>query len=228
MPEEKGFGSKLVGLFIQTNEQPEEETDESPTSSGKGEKSAAEVVAELAGSSAPNKKTTGPTATASAAKAAAAPPVVLPKVDGPVTPAAVDFDAVFKSAGMDVNELDRVRKAEELLKTLPESTPHEVKRQIVEASLKAFGVDITKISGAADNQLKALDTFVRVNEQQTAKTIAEAQAQIQSLEDKVINLRVDIDKKTMSLAQTSAAAQLRKTQVSSVLAFFQSPNPPKP
>jgi cell division protein FtsB len=145
---------------------------------------------------------------------------------GPVTPAQVDFDAVFKTAGMDLADLDRVRKAEELLKGLPEATPVEVKRQIVEASLKAFGFDVAKIIGAAQNQLKALDTYVRLNEQQTAKGITDAQAQIAQLEDKVISLRADINKRTDQLASIAAAAEGRKGQVHSVLQFFTAPGAP--
>ena len=147
----------------------------------------------------------------------------LPPPSGPVTAAQVDFDAVFKTTGLDASDLDRVRKAEELLKGLPEATPVEVKRQIVEASLKAFGFDVAKIVGAAQQQLKALDTWVRLNEQQTAKAVADAQTQIAQLEDKVISLKADINKRADTLASLSAAADGRKGQVHRVLEFFSAP-----
>ena len=220
MPEEKGLGSKLLGLFVETKETPAGGTDAvEPAESG--EKSAAELVAELAGQSAPRRAAPPPPGAAplnAAPPRATVAPVATPT--GPVTPAQVDFDAVFKTAGMDAGDLDRVRKAEELLKGLPESTPTDVKRQIVEASLKAFGFDITKIVAAANNQLKALDTYVRLNEQQTAKSITDAQTQIAQLEDKVITLRADITKRTEQLASVAAAADGRKGQVHRVLEFF--------
>ena len=150
----------------------------------------------------------------------------MPAPSGPVTAAQVDFDAVFKTTGLDASDLDRVRKAEELLKGLPESTPVDVKRQIVEASLKAFGFDITKIIGAAQQQLKALDTWVRLNEQQTVKGITDAQTQIAQLEDKVISLKADITKRTDQLASLTAAAEGRKGQVHRVLEFFNAPAAP--
>lgn len=217
MPEEKGLGSKLLGLFVEVDDKKG-----APPDAGEGgEKSAAELVQELAQQAAP-----APAQAAGHApspKPAAAPPSAAaprPKPPADVQPAKLDFDAVFKSAGVDPQELDRVRKAEELLKGLPEGTPDGLKRQIVEASLKAFGIDLQKISQAATNQLKALDTFSRLKEQQTSKAIQDAQAQIAQLEDKVIGLRADIDKRNTELAQTQAAAELRRAEVQRVLTFF--------
>jgi hypothetical protein len=152
-------------------------------------------------------------------------PKPTPIASEPVAPAKVDFDAVFKNAGIDPQALDRVRKAEDLLKNLPDSASEELKRQIVEASLKAFGFEIAKIVEAVLTQTKALDAYVRVNEQQTAKAITDAQAQIARLEDQVITLRADIDKRTNTLAGLAAAADVRKRQVSKVLDFFHTPSP---
>lgn len=226
MPEEKGLGSKILGLFVEVKDDGTPVEGTPAVERADGEKSAAELVAELAGQSAPRK---GPaTVAAPPSPTATAAPVSVPRPAGPVTPAEVDFDQVFRGAGMDVGELDRVRKAEELLKSLPEATPVEVKRQIVEASLKAFGFDIAKIVGAAQNQLKALDTYVRVNEQGTAKALTDAQQQIAQLEDKIISLRADINTRTEKLAGVSAAADARKAQVHRVLDFFQAPAAPAP
>lgn len=230
MPEDKSLGSKILGLFVETRD------DGTPTAEGTpavevAEKSAAQLVAELASQSAP-KKGALPAEGPAPRGAGATAPRPLPSVPvpaGPVAPATVDFDAVFKNAGLDPAELDRVRKAEELLKGLPEGTPKEVKRQIVEASLKAFGFDVQKIGHAAQNQLKAVDTWVRVTEQQTAKAIADAQGQIAQLEDKVISLRADITKRSEQLASMAAAADLRRSQVGKVLEFFQlEPSAPGP
>ena len=220
MPEEKGLGSKFLGLFVESKDGTPDEGTEAVERSDK-EKTPAELVAELAGQSAPKK---GPVA--SPGPAAPPPRPAMPAPSGPVTAAQVDFDAVFKTTGLDASDLDRVRKAEELLKGLPESTPIDVKRQIVEASLKAFGFDIAKIVGAAQQQLKALDTWVRLNEQQTVKGITDAQTQIAQLDDKVISLKADITKRTDQLASLTAAAEGRKGQVHRVLEFFNAPAAP--
>ncbi|PZR07573.1 MAG: hypothetical protein DI536_27265 [Archangium gephyra] len=223
MPEEKGLGSKLLGLFVEVKDDGTPADGTAAVEKADGEKTAAELVAELAGQSAPKRGAASPPAPVAAAPAAK---VSVPTHSGPVTPAQVDFDVVFKSAGMDAADLDRVRKAEELLKSLPESTPIDVKRQIVEASLKAFGFEISKIVTAAQNQLKAVDTYVRLNEQQTAKAITDAQAKIAQLEDQVITLKADITRRTEQLAGVGAAAENRKQQVNQVLGFFGAPAAP--
>lgn len=208
---EKGFGSKLKGLFF---EKGEEGSEEQPA----GGKTAADLVAELAAQSGATPQPGAP----------GAPPPPPPSnlntqkmASGVGAPA--DFDSIFKDAGMDIAELDRVKKAEDLLKGLPESTPQDVKRQIVEASLKAFGFELDKIVIAANNQKRALDTYVRVNEQATAKSITDAEAQIKGLHEKIAALKADIEKRTRHLSSLSEAATNRKTQVQKVIEFFERP-----
>lgn len=219
MPDDKSLGKRILGLFVESVD----ETKPSADPDIEGTSSAADEIAALAKQSAPQ---AAPIA-APTPKTVAAPsprPVATAAATA-VEPAKVDFDGVFKNAGIDPQALDRVRKAEELLKNLPDSASDEVKRQIVEASLKAFGFEISKILEAVVTQTKALDTYVRINEQQTAKAITDAQAQIAKLEDQVITLRADIDKRTTALASIAAAADVRKRQVSKVLDFFQAPSP---
>ena len=223
MPDDKGLRSKILGVFFENESSREKkadsDSDDRDVSGVAAEKSAADIVAELAmqgGRGAP-----GAASRPVSPMAARAP---APSSSGgsaaTAAPANVDFDSVFKNAGMDAGELDRVRKAEELLKGLPEATPHEVKKQIVEASLKAFGFEVGKIAMAAQNQMKAVETFVKVNEQQTAKAITDATNKIGQLEEQIINLRVDIDKRAQSLAAVASAADVRRSQVQKVLEFF--------
>jgi CHASE3 domain sensor protein len=98
-----------------------------------------------------------------------------------------------------------------------------VKKQIVEASLKAFGFEIDKILLAANNQKRALDAYVKVNETSTAKAIDDAQKQIQSLTEKIAGLRTDIEKRTHTLSSVTQSAQTRKADVQKVIDFFQTP-----
>jgi len=225
MPDDKSLGKRILGLFVESVPEGDSET---KTEDGEAP-SAADEIAAIARQSAP-----GATASASAVPSHRAPlsssptlvqHLVQPALAAePVVPAKVDFDAVFKNAGIDPQALDRVRKAEDLLKNLPDSASDDLKRQIVEASLKAFGFEISKIVEAVQTQTKALDAYVRVNEQQTAKALTDAQAQIAKLEDQVITLRADIDKRTNTLAGLAAAADVRKRQVSKVLDFFHPPS----
>jgi len=240
MADQKGIGSKILGLFVETGGGELETGDDSAEAGGDREKTAAEQVAELAsqvGSGAAVKRAPGPGKPVasggsppglSTAKAEEPLPPG-PRLDKATAPAAgppVDFESIFKTAGMDAAELDRVKKAEELLKGLPETTPLEIKKQIVEASLKAFGFEISKIVLAAQNQKKAIDTYVRVNETGTAKALQDAEAQIQALNDKIAALRADIEKRTAGLLGLNASAQARKAEVQKVIDFFQGPPSP--
>lgn len=225
MPDDKSLGKRILGLFVESapaegDPDTKPPDDETP--------SAADEIAALARQSAPASAAAVPPGPAPSSRSPmSAPASKLPPME-PVAPAKVDFDAVFKNAGIDPQALDRVRKAEDLLKNLPDSASEEVKRQIVEASLKAFGFEISKIVEGVQTQTKALDAYVRVNEQQTAKAITDAQAQIAKLEDQVITLRAEIDKRTNALAGLAAAADVRKRQVSKVLDFFHTPSPAAP
>ncbi len=223
MAEQKGLGSKFLGLFVEKEgkplEAPEAEAQE-------GEKSAADLVAELAGQTAP--KPGKPAASHPPAATPEPPPTNL-KTEKLATGAPpTDFDTIFKDAGMDVGELDRVKKAEELLKTLPADAPVSMKRQIVEATLRTMGFEVAKIVQAANNQKRALDTYVKVNEGAAQKGTTEAQNQIRQLDEKIIALKVEIDKRAQTLQQVRAAADARKAEVQKVLEFFAQPEPPKP
>src|SRR5438270_4826520 len=63
---------------------------------------------------------------------------VFQKEPPPATKGEVDFAKVFEAADIDADEQARVAKSLDLVKSLPEGTDPAVKKQIVEASLKAF------------------------------------------------------------------------------------------
>jgi hypothetical protein len=225
MSDQKSFGSKILGIFVETDERKEREAP--PPSSG-GDKSAADLVAELAaaGAAVPGGRRAPPAAAQAPEPAAPLPPLSADALPAKVPSSPADFDAIFRELGMDAAELDRVRKAEELLKSLPDATPHAVKKQIVEASLKAFGFDLDKIVLAAQNQRRALDAYVKVNETATAKALQDAEAQVRALNEKITALRADIEKRTQGLTQISTAVQSRKQEVQRVIDFFQGTPPP--
>lgn len=225
MPEDKGIGSKILGLFVEHDGEAKPKDDGELSRFGlKTPKTPAEEVAELAraaGAAAP------PSPQAPHPSPAEPPPPPL-KLAPASTPAPVDFAAIFKDAGMDPAELDRVSQAEALLSKLPATIGQAEKRAIVEASLKAFGFEVEKIAAAAQNQKRALDAYVKVNETATAKANQEAEAKIKSLNEQIAQLRADVEKRGAGLTQLTAKAQDRKAQVQKVLDFFSSPEPPKP
>jgi len=214
---EKKIGSKLLGLFVETDSPGGDE--ELPA---KGGRSPADLVAEIAGNTAPRRAppASGPMP-AMPQGAPAAAPRNLPVPSG----APMDFEAVFREAGMDPADLDRVKKAEDLLRGLPSGTPDAVKRQIVEASLKAFGFDLAQIVASAQNQRKALDAYVRVHDGATQKAMADTQAEILKLNERIASLKADIEKRQAAQAGLSAQAEARKAEVQKVIEFFQAPQP---
>src|SRR5262245_47692600 len=83
--------------------------------------------------------------------------------------AAVDIDAIYRAAKLSSEERDRVGRAEELLHLLPSSASQT--REVVDATLRAFGVDGTKIVEAASKQLRALEAFIRFSHEQTQRVL---------------------------------------------------------
>src|SRR5579859_2329263 len=87
--------------------------------------------------------------------------------EGPPKPAgdgSVDFSAVFRKAGISPEEGDRVEKALALLSQLPAETPQGVKKQIVETSLKTFGVPVDSIIETAVAEIEALQGSIKSGE----------------------------------------------------------------
>jgi hypothetical protein len=221
MPDDKSLGKRILGLFVEVDEG-------APSQKASDEvegDSPADELARLARETTAATKAPAPATPSPATAKPATTSAPLPMPSTPVAPATIDFDAVFKNAGVDPQALDRVRKAESLLQTLPDGASEELKLQIVQASLKAFGFEVAKIVEAVDLQLDALKTYVRVNEQQTAKAVADAQAQVARLDDQIITLKADIDRRTTALAALASAAEVRRQQVSKVADLFHAPAP---
>ena len=101
----------------------------------------------------------------------------------------VDFDQVFEAAGIDGDERQRVSRTLELLTSLPPGTEDAVKKQIVMASLRAFGVPIEKIIEAGAQELQALDGYIRAGAADTEKVTAEADLRIKQYEEEIVKLK---------------------------------------
>ena len=132
----------------------------------------------------------------------------------------VDFDAVFEAAGIDTDERERVAKAGELLASLPADTAVAVKKQIVEASLKAFGVPIDKIIESGVSEIQALEGYIRAGAADTQKLLEESTHRIQQFEDEVKRIRLVMEQRVQEQQAVSAACNTKKLQVQHVLEFF--------
>ena len=132
MTEKKGWGSTVAGWFIERDEPA------APASPDIGDVPEPPLPANL-------ESYTTPSPTQSVFQTAPPPP----------TGGQVEFPAVFSAAGVDQDEQQRVARTTDLLRSLPAGTDAAVKKQIVEASLKAFGVPIEKIIEATVEEIQA-------------------------------------------------------------------------
>lgn len=141
--------------------------------------------------------------------------------DPPAAPGGqVDFDAVFEAAGIDSDERQRVNRATELLGSLPEETPVGVRRQIVEASLKAFGVPIEQIIEAGVSEIQALEGYIRAGAADTQQLLEESARRIQQYEEEIRQIRQVMDARVKEQQGVTAACNARKLEVQRVLEFF--------
>jgi hypothetical protein len=138
----------------------------------------------------------------------------------PVVDGKVDFDAVFEAGGVDVDERERILKAKSLLDSLPESTDVTVKKQIVEASLKAFGVPIEKIIEAGAAEIQALEFYIRSGAVDTEKVLQDGTVRIQQYEQEIQNLRRIMEDRVKEQNSVVASCNAKKLEVQKVLEFF--------
>jgi len=156
--------------------------------------------------------------------AAASPPEVQPVafVTEPPAPSGgtVDFAGVFDAAGVDAGERDLFAKAQSLLGSLPPGTDPAVRKQIVEASLKAFGVPVDKIIEAGVESIQALEGYLRKTAADTASTAREVQTIVAGYEQKIAEARALLDRKLQEQASVQTSCNSKKLEVQRVLEFF--------
>jgi hypothetical protein len=162
-------------------------------------------------------------AAAIAAAAAAPPPTPVIFDKEPPAPGGdgqVAFDEVFSAAGIEAAERERVDKAQQLLSSLPAETPVVAKKQIVEASLKAFGVPIDNIIETGVAEIQALEGYIRKNASDTQQLLQEATGRIAQFEEEIKKLRGRMEQQVQQQQGIAAACNTRKLDIQKVLEFF--------
>lgn len=132
----------------------------------------------------------------------------------------VDFDAVFEAAGIGADERQRVAKTMELLRALPSDAPTPVKKQIVEASLNAFGVPIDQIIGSAVSEIQALEGYIRAGAADSQQVLADGEQRIKTLEEQVRQIRAVMEQRIQEQQVAVRACNDRKLGIQQVLEFF--------
>jgi hypothetical protein len=193
---EKGWGKSVLGWFVVSDDDP-------------GKAPAADAESLIA------KYAAAPTA------GAAAPVAV--ELKGPVPAVAdgkVDFTQVFEAAGIDADERGRVDKARELLRSLPSETPQPVKKQIVEASLRAFGVPTAKIIEAGVAEIQALESVIQKGQADAQGVVADGNKRIADLEKQMGEVRVVMQQAVADQEARTRLANAEKLGIQQVLEFF--------
>jgi hypothetical protein len=141
--------------------------------------------------------------------------------DPPAAPGGqVDFKAVFEAAGIDDEQAGRVERAQELLASLPGETPAAVRKQIVEASLTAFGVSIDKIIEGGVAEIQALEGYIRTGAADTQTLLAESAARIKKFEDEILRIRTVMDQRVQEQQAVAKGCNERKLGIQQILEFF--------
>jgi hypothetical protein len=197
----KSWGESVVGWFVEQDE-PEEKK---PAK----KKSVAETLAAIEEEE--------------AARPAPPPNAVALEGEVPEPPepgGGLDFTAVYKAAGITDETQDHVEKAINLLDTLPSDATDEVKRQIVEASLKAFGYPVDQIIEAGAREIQALQAFIELGQRKTHTLVAESNARIEALKQEMAQIEEQVEAKLAAQTRLANQCNQQKLRVQGVLEFF--------
>jgi hypothetical protein len=205
MTEKKGWGSTVAGWFIQRDEDAGREP-----GGGMSAEDAEALINEASGAASSPEAYANPSPTQNVFQTA--PP--------PAAGGQVDFEAVFDAAGVDAEERGRVARTVDLLRSLPAGTDAAVKKQIVEASLKAFGVPIEKIIEAGVEEIQALDGYIRNGAADNEKLMQESDSRIKHYEEEIRNIRAIMQQSVSELQNVIKVCNDKKLEVQQVLEFF--------
>lgn len=216
---EKSWGDTVVGWFIV------KDGEETQNVQSEADLTADELIAKYAnqtplnseGENAATEETTAATTTTTPSQQHVPENYGTPP---PIVDGKVDFDAVYETGGVDKEERDRVAKAKSLLDSLPEGTDVTVKKQIVEASLNAFGVPIEQIIEAGVAEIEALEFYIRSGANDTEKVLQDGASRIQNYELEIQNLRKIMEDRVKEQNSVITACNAKKLEVQTVLEFF--------
>lgn len=154
---------------------------------------------------------------ATAAPSAAATGGSAPEVGADGT---LDFNSVFKKAGITEQEADRVSRALALLSQLPAETPIAVKKQIVEAALNSFGVPIESIIESAVAEIEALHACISAGQSATEGLLEQSQARIEQLRQQMADVQEVILARQSEQRALEQQARAHGLKVQQILEFF--------
>ena len=103
---------------------------------------------------------------------------------------------------------------------LPAETPREVKKQIVEASLKAFGYPVEKIIESGAMEIQALEIYIQSGQKDTQSLLVESQKRLAELDAEIGRVKKVMDDQVAAQFALTNACNDAKLKVQEVLEFF--------
>lgn len=144
----------------------------------------------------------------------------VPRIEG----STVDIGAVYDYGQVTAEECDRVRRASHLLASLPTHVPIGHRKQVVDATLNAFGVSEEKIVDAAAKQLEALEGFIRASQGQTQRLLDQGNQRIAQLEAEIRSCRQLQEAAKGEQEARARTLNAEMVRVQQVLKFFADAN----
>ncbi len=135
-------------------------------------------------------------------------------------PPRFDGVAVLEAAGVAAEPREKVERTLELLKALPAETPAPVRKNIVEASFKAFDISIKAIVEAASAHVTAFDNYVAAGHKQLDALRKESEQRIAELEAEIYKIQKRLELATSDQASLDDATLAATDRVRPVLGFF--------
>jgi hypothetical protein len=138
----------------------------------------------------------------------------------PVEPAKLDCPGIYRAAGLTDEDLSQVEHAEQLLKTLPANLPLETQKQILEGTLKTFGVDPARIHQTLQRQQRALAGYAAVVRHDAEKRDADARARIESMRAEALKLERAIDDRARGRAGVELSCKMQSDALSRIVEYL--------
>ena len=208
MPTKKKLGDTVKGWFIVS----EEDEDDSPAADVEEEEVAAAVTVP--------RRRTAPPPPPPTAPASVRLPGNVPNMSAGAKATPGTFAEVFRAAHISDAEQERVAKAAALMSSLPPAASHEVKKQVVEASLIAFGIPIDEIIEGGAQEIQALEAYIQHGERHTQEVLGDAKRRIEKLTGEINEIRKLMELQVTTQQELIAATNQEKLKVQQVLEFF--------
>ncbi len=135
-------------------------------------------------------------------------------------PPRFDGVAVLTAAGVDEKQRERVERTLELLGALPSDASPQLRKNIVEASLKAFDISIKAIVEAAGAEVNAFENYIAEGHKQLDELKNQSLQRIAELEAEIARVQNRLEVATADQAQLDEATINAMERVRPVLGFF--------